>query len=348
MRRDVFEALAPVCPLCLHSRKVVSPLTLAEVSETRAAHVWQGVLHCSDPSCWQEYPIMDGVPIIVPDPAAFLAKSEYAIQFRADFAGGLPSLLGDAIGPGTTYDQTRQHLSIYAGSHFADWSDPPGSAGLAPVLDEALGVMERFEGSAIDIGCGVGRGTWALAQHSAQVTLGADLNLAMLRLAQRLALEGEATWERRRIGLVYDPVTVRLPAACADATLDFWAVDAMALPFPEGSFAASLAVNIVDCIPGPTNLIAETSRVLAAGSQAVFTTPYDWSSTVAEKEAWIGGHSQRSPHKGAGEPVLLETLKQYGLTPEHELLDVPWKLALHARSVMHYSLHVVGCRRAPV
>ena len=324
-----------------------SPLTLTETAEARAGRIWQGVLTCSNSACWQEYPILDGVPIIVADPVTVMRNTQHQLLSRTDLVGSLPGLVGDALGPGEPYDQTRQHLSIYTGSHFADWSEPPGEAGLAPVLSEVLPlVTESRAAPAIDLGCGVGRGTWALAEHTGQVTLGADLNLAMMRTAQMLALEGEVSWERRRIGIVYDPALARLPGAYADLPVDFWAVDAMALPFLDAQFGAATAVNIVDCIPGPTNLIAEISRLLSKGAPALFTTPYDWSATVADPAAWIGGHSQRGPTKGAGEPVLHATLSQYGLIPEKELNDVTWRLALHARAVMHYSLHVLGCRRA--
>ncbi len=346
MRKDVFEALSPLCPRCLQAG-TEAPVTINEIAEERAGRVWQGVLACSNSACWQEFPILDGVPIIVPDPATVLKNTHHQILNRTDLMGSLPSIIGDALGPGDLYDQTRQHLSIYAGSHFADWSEPHSDAGLAPVLQKALPLMSApKEGPAIDLGCGVGRGTWALAQKTGAVTLGADLNLAMMRTAQTLALEGEVRWERRRIGVVYDPVVARLPDAFADASVDFWAVDAMALPFRSGQFGSCSAVNLVDCIPGPTNLIAEMARVLSEGAAALLTTPYDWSATVAEMAVWMGGHSQRGSTGGAGEPVLLETLRSFGLTPENELTGVIWRLALHARAVMHYDLHVVSCTRA--
>lgn len=347
MRRDLFEALAPVCPRCLHAAAIEAPLILADVSEERDGRVWQGVLHCSAQDCWQEYPVVDGVPVLVPDPGSFLTNAHAHVLGRTDLGGAVASLIGDALGPGHVHDQTRQHLSLYAGSHFSDWSDPPGEAGLGPVLDAALEMMgPAGPGARIDLGCGTGRGTWSLAARGDVPTVGADLNFSMLRLAQTLALEGEARWERRRIGVVYDPATARLPDAMAALPVDFWAMDAMALPFPAGRFDAALAVNLVDCIPGPTNLIAETARVMAGDAPVVFTTPYDWSATVAEPAAWIGGHSQRGPTGGAGEPVLCETLRQYGLIPQNALDAVPWRLRMHARAVMEYSLHVVACRRA--
>jgi SAM-dependent methyltransferase len=176
--------------------------------------------------------------------------------------------------------------------------------------------------------------------------LGIDLNIAMLRLAQRLMVEGRVVFGQRRIGLVYDPVEVILPDALAGTRVDFWAADCLALPFRAGAFGLANAVNVVDCIAGPTNMLHEMARALATGAGAVVTTPYDWAETATDRTAWMGGHSDRGPLKGAGEQVLTATLTQAGLDVVAEEDDVPWHLRMHARAVMEYRLHMVGCRRA--
>lgn len=351
MRAEIFDALAPVCPRCLHADQTESPLRIADVRERRGDHVWQGIIHCANAACWQEYPVLDGVPVLTPDPRQFMVNAHHHILARADLDPVIESLIGDALGPGHSFDQTRQHLSLYAGSHLSDWSTPSADTGLAPVL-EAAGDALMAAGSpgggqpAIDLGCAVGRGTWALAARTGGPVVGADLNFSMLSLAQKLAVDGQIIWPRRRLGIVYDPVLATLPENAAKLPVDFWAMDAMALPFRAGQFAGATAVNLVDCIPGPTNLIAEMARVLVAGAPAVLTTPYDWSPTVAEPAAWMGGHSQRGPGGGAAEPVLTETLRGYGFEPIAEERDLEWRLSLHERSVMHYRLHMVACRRA--
>ena len=164
----------------------------------------------------------------------------------------------------------------------------------------------------------------------------------MLRLAQQLLLEGHATYDRRRIGLVYDPVEITVPADAPTDAVDFWAADAIALPLRAGSFGRAAAVNLVDCIAAPTNMLHEAARVLAPAAPAFFTTPYDWSQTATEASNWLGGHSARAPHAGAGEPVLTATLAQAGFEVIAEEHDVPWDLRMHARAVTSYRLHLVG------
>ncbi|MEM6663089.1 MAG: methyltransferase domain-containing protein [Pseudomonadota bacterium] len=348
MRKDVFEALAPVCPRNLHGAGKESPLKLASVMEERDGHVWHGMLHSTDESLWTEYPIIDGVPILVPDVPTFLNNTRSQIQARQDLSADTQSLLGDAFGPGSEFDATRQHLSIYAYAHFSDWltgaaGDPSQVAGLSKAISDA---MDLGGGAALDLGCSVGRATWEMARHATGPVLGGDLNFSMLQLAQRLMVEGSATFDLRRIGIVYDPVVIDLPDTAAADKIDFWAMDCMALPFPKDRFEQAVALNLVDCIAVPTQMLVEVERTLVPGGRAAFTTPYDWAGNATEPSDWLGGHSQRAPHKGAGEPVLTATLAQAGLTPVAENASLPWKLRLHARSVMHYDVHMVACQKA--
>ena len=345
MQIELFEAFGPVCPSCLHHNQTEAPLTIAERLEMRAGHLWHGVLHCSNPSCWMEFPVVDGVPIITADPHETIRRAENQILARANLPPPVAGILGDALGQGTTFDRDRQHINIYATSHYADWAGAdvaplPGIIGRAMTATGDPGPA----GPALDLGCSVGRGTWEMAGTGRQV-LGVDLNIAMLRLAQRLLVEGRARYDRRRIGLVYDPVEITVPDGTQTESIDFWAADCLALPFRTGTFRLAGAVNLVDCIAGPTNMLHEAARVLAPGAGAFFTTPYDWAETATEKAAWMGGHSARGPHAGAGEPVLTATLAQAGFEVLSENHDVPWQLHIHARSVMHYQLHMLACRR---
>ena len=61
MRPDIFEAVAPVCPRCLHQEGIPSAITIATREEMRGEHLWHGILHCTNQACWQEFPVIDGV-----------------------------------------------------------------------------------------------------------------------------------------------------------------------------------------------------------------------------------------------------------------------------------------------
>ncbi len=86
----------------------------------RDGDVLAGILHCSNPSCQHEYPILDGIPVIVPDLRALLQERGVELLLRDDLDPALESLLGDAMGPGAWFDAIRQTLSTYGWDGWAD------------------------------------------------------------------------------------------------------------------------------------------------------------------------------------------------------------------------------------
>ncbi|MCR8723348.1 class I SAM-dependent methyltransferase [Frigidibacter sp. ROC022] len=350
MRLAVFEALAPICPRCLHQLGRASPITIATREEMRAGDLWHGVLTCSNPECWLEFPVIDGVPVITRDPAASLQSLGFQALCRDDLPPALESILGDAAGTGSDYDTRRSHMSLYCGSQYDDWTGSGRASSCAGTVAAGLGLMADHpappDGPALDLGCGTGRAAWEIARATGRVTLGADLSLTFLRFAQKLLVEGRASFPQRRIGTVYDRVEVTMPESHAGMPVDFWALDALALPFVEGAFALGTMINVVDCISGPTEALIEAGRVMADGAGLLVTTPYDWAPNVTAPQGWFGGHSQRAAHQGRGEPVLKATLERSGFDTLAEVAELPWVLRPHARSEMTYQMHMVLASRA--
>ncbi|MFC7539743.1 methyltransferase domain-containing protein [Siccirubricoccus deserti] len=142
----------------------------------------------------------------------------------------------------------------------------------------AAGAGRRTAGRAdaprmIDAGCGAGRSSFALAaRHPDALVLGCDLNLALLRLARRVAAEGWVRYARRRIGLAYDrrDFAAALPGA---ERVDYWACDATCLPFAPGGAAVVSALNLFDCVPDPPALLAALAAQLAPGGRLLLATP---------------------------------------------------------------------------
>ena len=134
---------------------------------------------------------------------------------------------------------------------------------------------------------------------------------------------------------------------------DFWACDAMALPFEAGAFGFASALHVLDSVRDPRALLVELARVLRGGARAVLATPYDWSPAVTPMGHWIGGHSQRGPHGGDGAPVLRALLTP-GAHPASvedlalvsEIAALPWHVRLHDRSTVEYQAHVVVAQRS--
>jgi hypothetical protein len=84
----------------------------------------------------------------------------------------------------------------------------------------------------------------------------------------------------------------------------------------------------------------------------LLATPYDWSSRATQPAHWIGGHSQRAAHAGAGETFLRELLTA-GAHPQSitglklcgEVTNWPWQTRLHDRAAMRYDTHLLALQR---
>lgn len=357
MRWTHFESLRPVCPRCRLENGREVPVRVASRLVEDSGLLIHGVLHCGEPSCQQEYPVLDGIPVLVPNVRAYLAESFFHLTLRSDLPEVLESVLGDASGPGTAYDATRQHLSTYAWDHYEDLApddqgDGPEPGALSRCLDAGLTLVDAEDGVSapvLDMGCAVGRSAFDLAARTDGLVLGVDVNFSMLQVAQGVLRDGIVRYPQRRVGLVYDRREFPLIPAGRER-VDFWACDALALPFRAGLFAFATAFNVLDCVATPAGFLQSLAGALQPGAKALLSTPYDWSVNVTPVEAWIGGHSQRGPDRGASEPLLRRLLDPTeplpggmgGLQLLGEKERVPWQARLHERSAVEYAVHLAA------
>jgi len=359
VRRRHLAALRPLCPVCRGAGRR-SELELATVVREEGETVIEGVLRCPGGDCLREYPVLDGVPLIVAGIRDYVGSNLTSIYARGDLSETLESIVGDCCGPGSPFDATRQRLSSYGWDHYGDL-DPaepvpgPGPEGVRPgslvrLLERGLALAGDLPaGPVIDVGCAVGRSTFELARRCQGPVLGIDLDFAMLRAASRVLRRGEVRYPRRRVGVVYDrrSFAVELPGA---ERVDFWACDAQVLPFASGTFAAAASLNLIDCVASPADAVASLAGVLAPGGKALVATPYDWSPGATPVEAWLGGHSQRGEEGGAGEPALRRLLgpggaDSPGLRTVAEEPALPWRVRLHDRSAVDYRVHLVAVEK---
>lgn len=360
MRLGHFEALRPVCPVCRATSGAGHPLSVAQIDGEADGHVLEAILHCSNPLCQREYPVIDGIPLLLANLRQFVAENALRLLARRDLGPAMQSLIGDCCGPGSEYDTVRQQVSVYAWEHYGEFDpaeqdaladgDRPGTmlGALRAGLDLTGGIPE---GPVLEVGCGPGRGTFELAGRTEDLVLGVDLHFPMLHLAAEALRTGIVRYDRRRVGVVYDrrEFAVALPGA---ANADFWACDATALPFAPGTFAMTVGLNVLDSIYAPREFLQTVAAVLRPGGMAVLSTPYDWSSGATPLEGWLGGHSQRSPTAGASDAVLRALLTPgaspsgiAGLALSGERDGLTWKVRLHDRATMSYRLHLVAATR---
>lgn len=351
MRPELFDQFRPACPGSLMRTGRAEGIRLAATINRRDGHVTAGILHGGDGDTVQEYPVVDGAPLLIGDIRSYLNDHQSHILLRDDLAAEIESVIGDGIGGGSLFDLTRQHLGAYAWDHYAgldpaETSERPRPGAVLRCLEAGLAMVGNLpDGPVLDAGCSVGRAVFRLAERYRRPTLGIDLNFSMIRLAQSILLNGSVIYPRRRTGLVYErrQFDVALPGA---DNADFWVADASLPPFEDATFALIVSLNALDSVASPADLVAGLSRVAKPGGWLLMATPYDWSPAVTRTENWIGGHSQRAPDHGSGEARLRGLLEDHGWAISGEIQRQPWATRQHDRSYTEYAVHLIVARRS--
>lgn len=255
--------------------------------------------------CGQRYPIVDGVPLVVSDPAA----------------------LTDAP-PSPTLDE---HVSIYMDNHWGDHADPPVPLGLIELLGRLPTTRVPL---AVDLGCSAGRVASVLAA-SADRVVAVDLQLGTLRHTRRL-LAGEPTqYRRRRTGAHYDPVSV--PAQPAP-NVTVLCADALDPPLVPRWFDRVVALNLLDSVASPHQLLAVLDGLCAPGGEVIVACPYQWQEDIVHADHWFGPDPAAELH----ERITTSLSRPYTIEDE---ADVDWTLRRDARHRVTYRTHYLRARK---
>lgn len=353
MRLAHFEELRPICPRCLAAGDADRRLVIDSIEAGTKERVVEGILHCSNRDCQLEFLVLDGVPILLADPRAFLSQQMSALTARHDLSAAAAGVLCDAAGAGSEFESRRQHLSIYAWDAYGEFDEASAPEHAQPgavvrCLRAGVELCGGLHGPILDVGCAAGRSTFELAAETDDLVLGVDLNFTMLRLAQGVLNDGIARYPQRRFGVVYDERRVATPFADTP-NVDFWLCDALQLPFRPGVFGSVAALNLLDCVAEPYRLLNSLGLSLRIGGKAIVASPYDWSPAATPMENWLGGHSQRGPLQGQP-AAYVRSLLTPGVEPRPgpalciraEREHLPWHTRLHDRSVMHYDVHLLA------
>jgi len=184
--------------------------------------------------------------------------------------------------------------------------------------------------SAIDVGCAVGRASFALARDYAEV-VGIDISHNFIEVAKVLQQQGSLPYDFAVEGDIVEHSLASVPAEIERNRVLFRRADACALPAEYANFDAALGVNLLCRLPSPKAFLSRLSGprgLIKPGGILVLASPYSWSTQFTTKSAWLGGYIDN------GTPVRsFDTLKML-LDKEFELLhreDLPLVIREHAR-----------------
>jgi SAM-dependent methyltransferase/uncharacterized protein YbaR (Trm112 family) len=292
------------------------------------------VLACE---CGRRYPIVDGVPIVMNGLADFL-HGELATVVERDLPTEVAALLVEGGGDDAPYAQLLEHLSIYLDSHWGDHAEPPADdGGLAAIIDR-LALLPRVS-LAVELGCSVGRVVAELARRAEHV-VGLDLQFGAVRRARRI-LDGERLpYNRRIIGRRY--MTARVSAGDRAAPgVTLLCGDALDPPLIPRSYDRVVALNLLDSISNPRQLLTVMDALCATGGELILSSPYTWKSSVMADADRLGDFDPAA----AVRAILrdgTELMARYAIEDEAEL---PWTLRRDARSSLSYRAHYIRARK---
>jgi SAM-dependent methyltransferase len=253
MRRNLVERLPFVCPVCSSSGHEPVPLSLSVEREV-GNEVVSGAFRCGH--CPRRYPILDGVAVLDPEPLR------------------------------SAYDEPDS-LQSYLWTHYADLArepldDPPPPAG---DYFERLGA-EPFEGVVLDLGCSVGRLTFAAAARAGFV-LGVERSFEAAKRAREIGRSRRVAFHLRDEGNRGRYVDLDASRVVRD-NVEFICGDAAALPLAPGVADGILAANLVDRLRDPGRFLAQADAALRPGGRFVLTAPFSWRPDVTEPGRWLG------------------------------------------------------------
>jgi SAM-dependent methyltransferase len=255
----------------------------------------------------------------------------------------------------------RHYMSTYAWDHYGDKAPDnefideqqqvkPGS--VVSCLHAGLSLLrEKPQAPMLDIGCAAGRSAFELAARYDGLTLGIDLNFSLLRIAQNVLQKGVLAFPLKTIGIIYKRHQYDV-ALEKKQNVDFWVCDALALPFENETFRFISALNVLDTVTSPVDLLKSINNAVTRSGSTVLATPYDWSPPVPVHN-WVGGHTQRGPEGGSSEKLLRNLL-----TPDQhsqpagklkligEIGHHPWYVRIHGRRTACYDTHILACTKA--
>ncbi|MCK5913923.1 MAG: putative 4-mercaptohistidine N1-methyltransferase [Desulfuromusa sp.] len=214
---------------------------------------------------------------------------------------------------------TDAAVAQYCDAHYG--SDNFGVANFPQKMVQicTAALAEKPQGTALDLGCAVGRTSFELATHFDQVT-GIDLSSRFIDIAQRIQKSGKICYQLPEEGDIISDHEVFL----ADLNL---AETASKITFTQGNaryleecfcdYDLVLASNLIDRCPEPRKFLAGVHQRLVIGGLLVIASPYNWLEHYTPHKQWLGGRFR------AGTPLTsLEGLKKK-LSKHFTMIDKP-------------------------
>jgi putative 4-mercaptohistidine N1-methyltranferase len=175
---------------------------------------------------------------------------------------------------------------------------------------------------ALDVGCAVGRSTFELAAHCAEV-IGIDFSQRFIDAANALKQTGELEFKGLEEGSRFSKSTAKISADIDRSRVFFETGDAMNLRENLGVFDIVLAANLLCRLHEPAKFLQRLPQLVNPGGQLILTTPCTWLEEFTPREHWLCDERSSTLdglHRHLGAHFSLQ-----------RTLDLPFLIREHAR-----------------
>jgi SAM-dependent methyltransferase len=259
-----------------------------------------------------------------------------------DLSPEVAALLVEGGPDDAPYARLQEHLSVYMDAQWGDRAVPPGPFGAEALREKLAERAQQRVDLAVELGCSVGRFVSELAAGAFHV-MGVDMHAGAIRRARRI-LDGESVAFGRRIaGRHYEPAVVQAgDRAIAAKRCTLVCGDALDPPLIHGMFGRVVALNVLDSVSQPRQLLSVLDGLCARGGEVILSSPYAWQSSVMADSERIGGADP-------GADVARVFREGIGLGATYTIedeCDLVWTLRRDARSTVTYRTHYLRARKS--
>lgn len=195
---------------------------------------------------------------------------------------------------------------------------------------------------ALDLGCAVGRSSFELARHCAQV-IGIDFSAQFVRVATHLRDKGSIDFNSTEEGELTQARRAVVPPEIERNRATFEQGDAVHLRSGLGEFAVVLMANLIDRLDNPAKCLEQLPALVKPGGQLIITSPYTWLTEYTPRKNWLGGFMRDNRPVETLDALEMSLDRDFGLVRR---LDLPFVIREHARKFqLGFSEATVWLRR---
>ncbi|GAA3721969.1 5-histidylcysteine sulfoxide synthase [Oceanisphaera sediminis] len=237
------------------------------------------------------------------------------------------------VEPVNTYETdalVAQYLEFHYGDHYFNVPNYPVACvqalmALAPSLNR---------GRALDLGCSVGRASFELARHFAQVD-GIDFSARFIQHGFQLKESGQTRFAIPTEGELVEFKETSLEelgyAGLADR-IDFVQGDACNLKPRFTGYDLVFCGNLIDRLYDPALFLSQVHERLNAGGYLVLTSPYTWLEDYTPKAKWLGGIKVNGENFTTLDGLKAALMERFELVGQQ---DIPFVIRETRRKFQH-------------